>query len=319
MTKPRLVATSHFTDAVEERMNTQYDVLRCVGGSALHQELIALTKDADAMFVTPLDRLDAMFFEAISPTVKVIANYSVGVDHIDLKAAAARGIPIAFTPGVNADATADIAMLLMLGASRRAFEAQEMLRSGGWSSTHTLYLGSQMTGKTLGIVGMGQVGQAVARRARAFGMEVHYTNPRKLAGDVAGDAVFHEHLADLLAVSQFLSLNAPETKDTHHLLNKETLALLPAGAVVVNTGRGGLVDDQALIAALRSGHVAAAGLDVFEGEPSINPDYLLLANTFLTPHLGSATVETRTHMGMLCLDNIEAVLGGRPAPNLVKF
>lgn len=320
MSKPKLVVTSHFTEPVEDRILREYEALRSPDEKPLHlEELIALTKGADAMFVTPLDRLDEAFFSEISPTVKVIATYSVGLDHINLEAAAAKRIPIAFTPGANADATADIAMLLMLGASRRAYEAQEMLRTGAWGSTHTSYLGWQMTQKNLGIVGMGQVGLAVARRARAFGMEVHYTNPRKLEFGLAGDAVFHEKLSDLLAISQFLSLNAPETKETHHILNKDSLALLPAGAIIVNSARGGLVDDEALIAALTSGRIAAAGLDVFDGEPNINPGYLHLTNTFLLPHLGSATVETRTHMGMLCLDNIEAVLQGHAAPSLVKF
>jgi lactate dehydrogenase-like 2-hydroxyacid dehydrogenase len=209
-------------------------------------------------------------------------------------------------------------MLLMLGASRRAYEGQELVRTQAWGSTRSVILGWQMTNKVLGIVGMGKVGLAVARRARAFKMQIHYTNPRKLERRVTGDAVFHCDLSDLLSVSQFLSLNAPDTSKTHHLLNSDTLAQLPPGAIVINTARGGLVDDEALIAALLSGHIAAAGLDVFEGEPAVNPGYLTLKNAFLLPHLGSATVETRTSMGMLCLDNIEAVLHGRPAPSLVK-
>ena len=320
MSKPKLVVTSHFTELVEGRISREYEDLRSPGGSPLNsEELISLSAGADAMLVTPNDRLDAEFFNRVSPTVKVIATYSVGLDHIDLHAAAAKAIDIAYTPGTNADATADIAMLLMLGASRRAYEGQEILRSQAWASTQAILLGWQMTHKILGIVGMGQVGLAVAHRARAFGMEIHYTNPRKLDSGVSGDAVFHEKLYDLLAVSQFLSLNAPETAQTHHLLNRDALAQLPRGAIVVNTARGGLVDDEALIAALTSGYIAAAGLDVFDGEPNVNPGYLALRNTFLLPHFGSATLETRTQMGMLCLDNIEAVLSGRPAPSLVKL
>jgi len=319
MSKPKLVVTSHFTEPVEDRINREFEALRNATGAAPGaEELIALTMGADAMLVTPNDRLNAEFFNRVSTTVKVIATYSVGLDHIDLHAASAKGIEIAYTPGINADATADIAMLLMLGASRRAYEGQQLLRSGEWSSTHTILLGWQMTGKSLGIVGMGQVGLAVARRARAFGMAIHYTNPKKLNPEIAGDAVFHEKLSDLLTISQFLSLNAPETATTHHLLNRDTLAQLPAGAIVVNTARGGLVEDQALLDALRGGHIAAAGLDVFEGEPNVNQGYLALENAFLLPHFGSATVETRTHMGLLCLDNIAAVLSGRPAPSLVK-
>jgi lactate dehydrogenase-like 2-hydroxyacid dehydrogenase len=197
MSKPKLVVTSRFTEPVEGRINREYDVVRSADDSPLTPErLVALTVGTDAMMVTPSDRLDAEFFNRISPSVKVIATYSVGLDHIYLHAAAATGIKIAYTPGVNADATADIAMLLMLGASRRAHEGQEMLRSQTWASTHTIYLGWQMTHKILGIVGMGQVGQAVALRARAFGMEIHYTNPRKLDSGSSGDAVFHEELSD---------------------------------------------------------------------------------------------------------------------------
>ena len=165
---------------------------------------------------------------------------------------------------------------------------------------------------------MGRIGQAVAQRARAFGMKIHYSNRSPLPVEVAGEAVFHESPEDLLRVSQFLSLHAPSTPETKHFLNAKTLALLPPEAVVVNTARGGLVQDDDLIAALKTGQVWAAGLDVFEGEPDINPGYRELPNVFLLPHLGSATVETRTAMGMLALDNIDAVLAGRPAPSLVR-
>jgi lactate dehydrogenase-like 2-hydroxyacid dehydrogenase len=178
-------------------------------------------------------------------------------------------------------------------------------------------LGWQVGGKILGIFGMGRVGQAVARRARGFGMKIHYSNSSRLPDEVAGDAVFHESFRDLLRESQFLSLHAPETPETHHFLNAETIKLLPKGSIVVNTARGGLVADEDLIAALKSGQIAAAGLDVFEGEPKLHPGYLGLKNTFLLPHIGSATMETRTRMGMLALDNIDAVLAGKPAPSLV--
>jgi lactate dehydrogenase-like 2-hydroxyacid dehydrogenase len=163
---------------------------------------------------------------------------------------------------------------------------------------------------------MGRVGQAVARRARGFGMKIHYSDTNKLPAEIAGDAIYHEDPSDLLRVSKFLSLHAPETPQTDHFLNSKTISLLPPGAIVVNSARGGLVVDEDLIAALKSGRVAAAGLDVFEGEPKLNPEYLSLKNTFLLPHIGSATIETRAAMGMLALDNIDAVLNGRPAPTL---
>jgi lactate dehydrogenase-like 2-hydroxyacid dehydrogenase len=180
-----------------------------------------------------------------------------------------------------------------------------------------MLLGWQLGGKVLGIFGMGKIGQAMARRARGFGMKIHYSSGSKLPSSLEGDAIYHKDPAELLRVSQFLTLHAPETQETRHFLNCKTLGLLPHGAVVVNTARGGLIVDEDLMAALRSGQVAAAGLDVFAGEPHLHPGYLELKNTFLLPHIGSATVETRVAMGMLALDNIDSVLAGRPAPTLI--
>ena len=209
-------------------------------------------------------------------------------------------------------------MLLLLGASRRAYEAQELVRTGAWKPlSPDMLLGWQVGGKVLGILGMGRVGQAVARRARGFGMKIHYHDRSELPAEIAGDAVYYKDPSDLLRASHFLSLHAPETPQTRHFLNAKAISLLPPRAIVVNTARGGLVVDDDLIAALKSGRVAAAGLDVFEGEPKIHPEYVSLKNTFLLPHIGSATIETRTAMGMLALDNVEAVLNGRAAPTLV--
>jgi lactate dehydrogenase-like 2-hydroxyacid dehydrogenase len=236
-----------------------------------------------------------------------------------MRAAAERNIAIGYTPAEVTDATADIAMLLLLGASRRAFEAQELVRSDEWTIPRAgALLGWQITGKTLGILGMGRIGQAVARRAQAFGMKIHYSDPHQ-PKEVAGNAIFHADPLDLLKVSQFLSLNSPETAVTHHFLNAKTISLLPQGAIVVNTARGGLIKDDDLIEALKIGRIAAAGLDVYEGEPKLNPGYIGLKNTFLLPHIGSATIESRTNMGMVALDNIDAVLNGRPATSLAEL
>jgi lactate dehydrogenase-like 2-hydroxyacid dehydrogenase len=317
--KPILVVTTHFVKPVETRIDNEFEVRRKADGTPFqHDELLAAAEGADALFITPFDRLDADFFERVSSSVKVISTNSVGVDHIDLQGAAQRHIAIGYTPTAVTDATADIAMLLLLGASRREFEAQELVRSGEWTVARSgALLGWQLTGKILGILGMGRIGQAVAKRARAFGMRIHYSSLHQLPEEKAGDAVFHAVPLELLGVSQFLSLHAPETESTHHFLNAKTIALLPPGAIVINTARGGLIVDDDLIAALKSGRVAAAGLDVFEGEPKLNPGYVGLKNTFLLPHIGSATVETRTLMGMVALDNIDAVLTGKPAPSLV--
>jgi lactate dehydrogenase-like 2-hydroxyacid dehydrogenase len=317
MFKPKVVVTIRYLPAVEERLEREFEVIRATSDRTLSSaDLLVLADGADAIFITPMDRLDAAFFERVSKSVKVISTYSVGLDHIDLKAAAARNISIGYTPGVNADATAEIAMLLMLGAARRAYEGQEMVRTQSWSATSQPILGWQLGGKSLGILGMGRIGQAVAKRARAFGMQIHYTNPAELPQDIAGDSIYHRSLAEMLPFCNFLSLHAPETAETHHMIDATALALLPRGAILTNTARGGLIVDSDVIAALKNGQLAAAGLDVFEGEPVVNPDYLTLNNVFLLPHLGSATVETRTRMGMICLDNISAVLLGKPAPSL---
>jgi lactate dehydrogenase-like 2-hydroxyacid dehydrogenase len=319
MTKPILVVTSRYPKGVEYRIDRDYNARRNPNQFPFsQQELLSAAEGAAALFITLADQLDSEFFQKVSPTVKIIATYSVGFEHIDLEAAARRKIPIAYTPGVNNEATADVAMLLLLGASRRAYEAQELVRTGAWKPlSPDMLLGWQVEGKVLGILGMGRVGQAVARRARGFGMKIHYHDRSELPAEIAGDAVYHKDPSDLLRASQFLSLHAPETSLTRHFLNTKTISLLPPGAIVVNTARGGLVADKDLIAALKSGRVAAAGLDVFEGEPKIHPEYVGLKNTFLLPHIGSATIETRTAMGMLALDNVDAVLNGRPAPTLV--
>ena len=305
-------------DEIEARINRDYDARRSPQDRPFTaEELIEGSSGADALFVTPHDRLDSSFFKQVSASVKVIATYSVGLDHIDLQAAADRKIAIAYTPGVNADATAEIAMLLMLGAARRAYEGQEMVRTGAWTLSSQTLLGWQLTGKILGIFGMGRVGQAVAQRASGFGMTIHYCDATRLPAALEKGAVFHSSAPDLLRVSQFLTLHAPETQETHHFINSKTIDLLPHGAILINAARGGLVVDEDLIAALKTGRVAAAGLDVYEGEPKLHPGYVALKNTFLLPHMGSATVETRLAMGMLALDNIDSVLAGKPAPSLV--
>jgi lactate dehydrogenase-like 2-hydroxyacid dehydrogenase len=319
LSKPILVVTYRFTDEVEDRIARDFVSRYPQGAPFTTDELLTAADGADAILVTSVNKLDGSFFDRVPASVKVIATFSVGYEHIDLGAAAVRKIPIANTPGVLTEATADIAMLLLLGASRRAYEGQQLVRTAQWKTwSPTALLGRQLTGKVLGIYGMGRIGQAVAQRARAFGMKIHYCNRSQLPAEIAGDAVFHGNPLELLQVSQFLSLHAPSTPETRHFLNAETLPLLPPGAVVVNSARGGLVHDDDLIAALKTGQVAAVGLDVYEGEPDINPEYRELPNAFLLPHLGSATVETRTAMGMLALDNIDAVLAGRKAPTLLN-
>jgi lactate dehydrogenase-like 2-hydroxyacid dehydrogenase len=258
-------------------------------------ELLAATAGHEGIIVCGSEPMDAELIQALPPELRIIAAFSVGYDHIDVASAKARGIVVTNTPGVLTDATAEIALLCLLGAARRAAEGQRLIAQQHWKQwSTTLLLGVQVSGKRLGIYGLGRIGRAVAQRARGFGMEVHYYNRRRLTP---------EH---------FLSLHAPSTPDTRGFLNGERIALLPPGAVVVNTARGDLVDDEALLAALRSGRIAAAGLDVFAGEPRIHPGYLGIENVFLLPHLGSATHETREAMGFCCLDNLDAFFANRP-------
>ncbi len=242
-------------------------------------------------------------------------NFSVGVDHVDLAAAEARGIIVTNTPDVLTDATADIAMLCLLAAARRGAEGDRLVRTDHWKGWYTtMMLGTHISGKRLGVLGMGRIGRAVAQRARGFGMRIHYHNRSRLDDALEQGATYHETPESLLAVSDFLSINAPSSPQTRKFLNAERIARLPDGAVVANTARGNMVDDDALIAALESGKVAAAGLDVFNGEPSIHPGYRSLDNVFLLPHLGSATHETRDAMGFCCLDNLDAFFSGKPCP-----
>jgi len=243
----------------------------------------------------------------------------VGYDHIDLDAARARGIIVTNTPEVLSDATAEIAMLCLLGAARRAYEGEREIRTETWADWSATYqLGIQVTGKRLGILGAGRVGQIMARRARGFDMEIHYYKRNRLPANLEAGAIYHESVEALLPHCDFLSIHCPATPETHHLINAERIALLPDGAVVVNTARGAVVDDNALIDALRSGKLFAAGLDVFNNEPNIDPRYKELANTFLLPHIGSATRETRDAMGFRALDNLNAIMaGGEPRDRLV--
>jgi len=317
--KPVVLVGRKLPEAVEARLARDYRP-RLNPDDRLYtaEELVAAAEGAAAILPCHTEHLTAEVIAKLPASVRAICNYSVGVDHVDLAAAKARGIIVTNTPDVLSDATAEIAILLMLGAARRAGEGERLVRDATWKDwSPSFMVGRQVTGKRLGVVGMGRVGQVVARRARGFEMEIHYHNRRPLDPAAEAGAVYHESLDSLLGVSDVLSLNCPATPETKGLLDAETIARLPDGAIVVNTARGALVDDEDLIAALASGKVAAAGLDVYNNEPDIHPGYRELPNTFLLPHIGSATLETRDAMGFRALDNMDAIFAGRAAKDRV--
>jgi len=318
--KPKILVTRRYPRAVQDRIRRDYDaVLNEADETYDADRLIELAHGMDGLMPTLTNRLDRAVIERLPETVKILSTYSVGYEHIDLDAAKERGIVVTNTPDVLTDATADIALLLMLGAARRGAEGDRLCREGGWVGwTPNFMVGIEVTGKRLGIYGMGRIGQAIAKRARGFDMEIHYHKRHRLTSEEERGAVYHKTPESLLAVSDFLSLNCAHTPETHHFLNAERIAQLPENPVVINTARGSIVDDDSLIAALRTGRVAAAGLDVFENEPNFDPRYKDLPNTFLLPHLGSATVETRDAMGFRALDNLDAFFRGEePRDRLV--
>ena len=274
------------------------------------QKLLASLEGVNAILCNGADRFDAALINALPPGIRVIATNSVGLDHIDVAAAQARGIEVRNTPGVLSEATAELSLTLMLMAARRAGEGERLVRARQWRGFDAAgRLGWDVHGKVLGIFGMGRIGQVLARMARGLDMSVHYHNRTRLPQAQEEGAVYHADDKSFLSAIDFLCINAPGGAATYHWLNTQRLKALRPGCFVINTGRGTVVDDEALIAALRSGHVAAAGLDVFENEPDINPAYYDLENVVLLPHIGSATVETRQAMGLLALDGINQVIG----------
>ena len=313
MTKPKLFIARKLRAAVEARAARDYEVILNLEDRLFSRdELVATCRKVDAVLPCHSERFSADVLAEVGPRLKIIANHSVGTDHVDLAAAAAAGIVVTNTPDVLSDATAEIAMLCMLGAARRGAEGDAMIRAGKWDFWSPAFMvGRQVTGKRFGVLGMGRVGQVTAQRARGFGLVVHYHNRRRLPDHLEQGAIYHETVESLLAVSDVLSLHCPATPENTRIINARTLALLPDRAILVNTARGALVDEAALVAALTSGKLFAAGLDVFETEPGGNPQIAALPNVFLLPHIGSATEETRDAMGFRALDNLDAFFAGK--------
>ena len=316
-----VVVTRRLPEPVERRMRELFDVrLREDDGPMTRDELVAAMQEADVLVPVITDRIDAGLIGQAGERLKLIANYGAGVDHIDVETARERGILVSNTPGVLTEDTADMTMALILAVTRRLPEGLAVMQSGDWHGwSPTALLGGRIAGRRLGILGMGRIGQAVARRAAAFGMQVHYHNRRRLRPEIeeALGATWWESLDQMLAHMDIVSVNCPRTPATYHLLSARRLALLRPQAVIVNTSRGEVIDENALTRKLRKKELAGAGLDVFEHEPAVNPKLLELQNVVLLPHMGSATLEGRIDMGEKVLINIKTFVDGHAPPDRV--
>ena len=286
----KILITRKLIKSSEEYASTIFDIKLNEEDKLLTKdELIDKSSDCDGILSSLTEKLDADVISKLSDKVKIISNFAVGFGNINPDAAKERNIIVTNTPDVLTDATAEIAMLVLLGAARRAKEGIEWVNKKNWKWSSTFLMGKQLSESRLGILGMGRVGRAVADRARAFGMKIHYYNRSRLNKNLEKNAVYHKSLESLLSVSDFFSINCPSTKETKHIINNKTIKCFPNGAVVSNSARGDMIDDDAMVDALKNGKIFSLGLDVYNGEPDIHPDYLTLPNVFVLPHLGSAT------------------------------
>ncbi len=319
--KPRVVVTRRLPDVIETRMMELFDCkLNLDDEPMTQQQLAQAAREAEVLVPTVTDRIDAGVLSQAGPQLRLVASFGTGVDHIDLKTARQRGITVTNTPGVLTEDTADMTMALLLSVPRRLAEGERVMRSGRWGGwSPTSMLGHRIWGKRLGIIGMGRIGQAVARRARGFGLSVHYHNRRRVHEEVENEleATYWESLDQMLSRMDFVSVNCPHTPATYHLLSARRLKLLQPHAVVVNTSRGEVIDENALTRMLTAGELAGAGLDVFEHEPAVNPKLLRLDNVVLLPHMGSATLEGRLDMGEKVIINIKTFADGHTPPDRV--
>ena len=320
-TKPLVIVTRRLPDAIETRMMELFDTrLNLDDQPMTSAQLIEAAKEADVLVPTVTDRIDLGTLSQAGPNLKLIASFGTGVDHIDLKTARQRGINVTNTPGVLTEDTADMTMALILAVPRRLTEGERLVRSGDWRGwSPTSMLGHRIWGKRLGIIGMGRIGQALARRAKGFGLSVHYHNRRRVHPDIETEleATYWESLDQMLSRMDFVSVNCPHTPATYHLLSARRLKLLQPHAVVVNTSRGEVIDENAMARMLEAGEIAGAGLDVFEQEPAINPKLLKLDSVVLLPHMGSSTIEGRIAMGEKVIINIKTFADGHTPPDRV--
>ena len=315
----KILVTRRLLQSNEDRLKDLYDVKLNSNDELYSQKkLIEMSKGCDGILSALTDKLDKETIDQLPDSVKILSNFAVGFGNIDLDAAKKKKIIVTNTPEVLTDATAEIGILLILGACRRASEGIEGAKSSNWKWSADYLIGKQLTDSRLGILGMGRIGKKIAKIAKSLGMIVHYHNRSKLSPDQEDGATYHEDLKSLLTVSDVLSVCCPASKETVNMINKETLDYLPKGAVVTNVARGDIVDDEALIDALNRRKVYAVGLDVYKGEPNLNPGYLKHKSAFILPHLGSATKQTRTAMANLAIDNLEEFFNSGNCKNRVN-
>ena len=319
--KTNIILTRRLPDTVETRMRELFNAtLNQTDQPFTKEQLIQAAKTADVLVPTVTDSLSASVIEQAGPQLRLIASFGTGVDHIDVKAAREKGITVTNTPGVLSEDTADVAMSLILAVPRRIVQGDTKVRSGQWDGwSPTGMLGHRINGKRLGIIGMGSIGQAIARRAKAFGMSIHYHNRKAVHPSIEAEleATYWETIEQMLPRVDIISINCPSTPATHHLLNKERLSLLSPHSYLVNTGRGDVIDEMALIELLKENKIAGAGLDVYEHEPVISSALIDLPNVVLLPHIGSATIEGRHAMGDKVIINIQTFLDGHTPPDRV--
>jgi len=315
----KVLVTTKLLKLNEDRMSKLWNVKLNLNNEVYSQnKLIELSKDCEGILSSIVDKIDESTINKLSNSVKIISNFAVGFGNIDIKAARKKNIIVTNTPDVLTDATAEIAMLLILGAARRASEGIKWARNKNWKWSADFLIGKQLEGSRLGILGMGRIGRAVALRAKAFGMQIHYHNRSRLKTDLEAGANYHDSIQSLFSVSDILSINCPATPETTNIINKKTLEFFPEGAIITNSARGDMIDDEAMVKALISGRIFALGLDVYKGEPNIHPGYLNQPNVFILPHLGSATKKTRTAMANLAIDNIEEFFKTGNCKNMVN-
>ena len=302
----KVLVTTRLLKSNEERISKLWNAKLNLNNKIYSKnQLIELSKDCDGILSSIVDKIDAKTINKFSNKVRIISNFAVGFGNIDIEAARKRNIVVTNTPDVLTDATAEIAMLLILGTCRRAVEGIKWARNKNWKWSADFLIGKQLSGSRLGILGMGRIGRAVAKRAKSFGMEIHYHNRSKLDQSLEAGAIYHDNIQSLFSISDILSINCPATKETTKIINKKTLKFFPKDAIITNSARGDMIDDEAMVEALKDKKIYALGLDVYNGEPDIHPGYLEHPNVFILPHLGSATKKTRNDMANLAIDNIE--------------